>query len=128
MTPEQEEAAAEIAHLLEEGALGPPLLDELPETVRGRGDFLALVRRLEEAGTIRQVAEGLYLSAEELDEAEARIQSELSGRTGLGPADFREVLPVTRKHLIPLLNHFDGRGVTIRSPDGRDVPAGEATK
>lgn len=128
MTPEQEEAAAEIARLLEEGALGPPLLDELPESLRHRDDFLALVRRLEEAGTIRQVAEGLYLSAEELDAAEARIRSELAGRTGLGPADFREVLPVTRKHLIPLLNHFDGRGVTVRSADGRDVPGAEATK
>lgn len=124
MTPEQEDVAGQIARALAEGALGPPLLDEFPEALRRRDDFLPLVRRLEEAGTIRQVAEGLYVSAEELDAAEARIQSELTGRTGLGPADFRDVLPVTRKHLIPLLNYFDGRGVTVRSSDGRDVPAG----
>ena len=39
------------------------------------------------------------------------------------PADFREVLPVSRKHLIPLLNFFDGAGVTLRDAEGRSVPA-----
>jgi hypothetical protein len=28
---------------------------------------------------------------------------------------------VTRKHLIPILSHFDQTGLTIRGPDGRDV-------
>jgi len=48
----------------------------------------------------------------------------LGGREGLGPADFRDVLPVSRKHLIPILNYFDGAGVTLRDADGRSVPQG----
>ena len=43
------------------------------------------------------------------------------GRGRLGPADFREVLPVTRRHLIPLLAYLDGLGVTVRGDGGRQV-------
>ena len=50
-----------------------------------------------------------------------RVATELAGAKGLGPSDFRELLPVTRKHLIPILSHFDQSGLTIRGPDGRDV-------
>ena len=46
---------------------------------------------------------------------------ELGGREGLGPAHFRDVLPVTRKHLIPLLGHFDAEGVTHRADGARKV-------
>ena len=45
----------------------------------------------------------------------------LGGQAGLGPADFRKVLPVTRKHLIPLLRYLDGIGVTTRLETGRRV-------
>jgi len=48
----------------------------------------------------------------------------LGGREGLGPADFREVLPVTRKHLLPILVYLDTRGVTQRLDDGRRVSSG----
>ncbi len=68
------------------------------------------------------MADGHYVRSEVLDAAGVRIAELLAGRTGLGPADFREALPVTRKHLIPLLNYFDGKGVTIRRGEGREVP------
>ncbi|MDX1493306.1 MAG: selenocysteine-specific translation elongation factor [Longimicrobiales bacterium] len=124
LTPEQERVSERILALLADGGLAPPLLDELPAEITNRGDFLPLLRTLEEAGSVRQVSETLYVSTDELDAAEARIRSTLGGRTGLGPADFRDALPVTRKHLIPLLNHFDGRGITLRTGEGRDVPEG----
>jgi hypothetical protein len=61
--------------------------------------------------------------AEVLEGAVGGIRGELGGRTGLGPSDFREVLPVTRKHLLPILLYTDKAGVTVRRVDGtRDVP------
>ena len=60
------------------------------------------------------------------DEGELELLGEKAGRTveveDLGPADFRDVLSVSRKHLIPLLNHFDGSGVTVRHGAARAVP------
>ena len=49
------------------------------------------------------------------------VVRDLGGATDLGPADFREILPITRKHLLPLLRYFDLAGITTRKGDGRDV-------
>jgi selenocysteine-specific elongation factor len=122
LTPDQEAATEALMRALTADGLAAPLIDELPEELRRRGDLWSLIRRLEAIDRLRLVADGLYVAAEELDRAAARIHEALAGRTGLGPADFREVLPVTRKHLIPLLNYFDGRGTTLRGGEGRDVP------
>ncbi len=123
LSAEQELAVAELVRVFEEGGLAPPLVEELPESLAGRSDLWSLLRRLEEVGAIRQVADGLYVESDALDRAARRVRETLGGRRNLGPADFREALPVTRKHLIPLLNFFDGQGTTVRGEDGRDVPA-----
>jgi hypothetical protein len=69
------------------------------------------------------VSDELFLGSEGLDQAAARIRSELGGRRDLGPAQFKDILPVTRKRLLPLLSYFDGKGTTLRRGEGRDVPA-----
>ena len=123
LSRDQELASAELERVLADAGLAAPLIDELPDALRVRKDLWSLVRRLEGLGVVRQVAEGLYVTSTELELATRRVQEMLGGRKNLGPADFREALPVTRKRLIPLLNFFDGRGTTIRGEDGRDVPA-----
>jgi hypothetical protein len=74
------------------------------------------------AGTVRQVADGLYVDSAAIEGAASRIRELLGGRQNLGPAEFREAIPVSRKRLLPLLNFFDGRGTTLRRGEGRDVP------
>lgn len=122
-TPDQEAASKSLMALLAGEGLAAPLVDELPEEIRGRADFKSILRRLEKRGDVRAVADGLYVASAELDAARERIRSTLGGRTGLSPADFRGALPVTRKHLIPLLTYFDGLGTTQRHEEGRDVPS-----
>ena len=75
--------------------------------------------------TLTQAAAGLYDGPASLDSAAQRIRGTLGGKTDLGPAAFRDALPVTRKYLIPLLNYFDGQGTTVRHDGGRDVPGGQ---
>lgn len=123
LTADQEEATRELLAALSADELAPPFLDELPDALRGRPDFRSILLRLEGLGEVRSVADGLYINAAALDDAARRITTELGGRSGLGPSEFRDVLGVTRKYLIPLLNYFDGTGVTLRGPDGRAVPS-----
>ena len=73
---------------------------------------------------LESLSEGLWVDRESLRDAEDRVRALLGGRTGLGPADFREALPVTRKHLMPLLAHLDRVGITQR--DGADRAVLEA--
>ncbi len=121
--PDQEEACRSIVQAYREAGLAAPFVDELPESLRARTDLAELLRHLEGEGTLRTVDEGLLFHADVLARAEEDIAAQLGGRTDLSPADFREVLPVSRRHLMPLLAHMDGAGVTVRRGAVRDVPA-----
>ncbi|MBM4184789.1 MAG: selenocysteine-specific translation elongation factor [Gemmatimonadetes bacterium] len=122
LTPDQAATAAILEGLIGAAGLGAPSVEELPEDVRARADLWSILRHLESRGTLRMVENGLYLSASELDAAAERIRCNLRGQKALGPAAFKEILPVTRKRLLPLLAYFDGLGVTVWRGEARDVP------
>lgn len=123
-TPDQEEACQALRALYREAGLAAPFRDELPGALATRADLPQLLRYLEAEGELRTVDDGLLVWSGALDEGARALGTALAGRTDLGPADFREVLPVSRRHLMPLLAHFDGLGVTVRRGPVRDVPAG----
>jgi selenocysteine-specific elongation factor len=122
LTAIQQETSERLYKLLVSEGLAAPFIQDLPDDLLGCKDFWPILRHLESGGMLTLVADGLYVSTDEINGAIEVIRRALAGSDGLGPADFREVLPVSRKHLIPLLNFFDGIGVTIRSAEGRSVP------
>jgi selenocysteine-specific elongation factor len=122
LSSDQEVAARELLALYTKGGLAAPLADELPKPLLERPDVWSLIKFLETGGKLVPIADGYYAVPSDLNAAVGRVRELLGGQTGLGPSAFREALPVTRKHLIPLLNYLDGLGVTIRNPEGRDVP------
>ena len=122
LTPDQEVAANDVRALLEAKGLASPFVDEFPASLKDRRDLWSLLKFLEGEGLVSTVADGYYVNTSELEKGIAAVRSTLGGQTGLGPSAFRDALPVTRKHLIPLLNHLDGLGVTLRSDEGRSVP------
>ena len=122
LTDEQAEARERLLALYREADVAPPSLGELPPELRDRGDLWPLLRLAEAEGALTLLEDDLFVDAAALARAGGRVQEVLGGRTGLGPADFREVLPVTRRHLLPLLAWFDRAGVTVRRGDAREVP------
>lgn len=118
---DQQDALDQLLAAYRAGGLAAPMVDELPGGLVGRPDFKSMLSHLERVGRLRAVADGFYVDSRVIEEAEANIVSTLGGRKGLSPGDFREVLEVSRKHLIPLLTHFDGRGITARDEGGRQV-------
>jgi selenocysteine-specific elongation factor len=69
------------------------------------------------------LGQDLYAARPALAAAAAAVRRELAGRGPLGPAEFRECIPVSRKYLIPILEYFDRIGVTRRTGDRRLVHA-----
>ncbi len=121
-SPAEKKLAALIMARLAEAGLQGPTTAELSASLPGHPDALGPVLGfLAAEGRVRLVGDAFWVAAEELNRAAARVVEELGGREGLGPADFREVLPVTRKHLIPLLGHLDAEGVTHRADGARNV-------
>jgi selenocysteine-specific elongation factor len=124
LTPGQEALEARLARIYEGAGLQPPTLGELPGELTRDETFWVLMRRLEDAGRLTPLDDGLFIWTAALDAAEAEVRRRLAGRTGLGPADFKEAVPVSRRHLLPILAWLDRTGVTRRDPGGRTVTVG----
>ncbi|MCH7855947.1 MAG: selenocysteine-specific translation elongation factor [Gemmatimonadetes bacterium] len=121
VTERQQQVMDELLGVYRDAGLAAPSVSELPEALRGRDDLWPLLKLLERRGQLVALENELFLDADGFSATAERVATELAGATGLGPSDFRELIPVTRKHLIPILSHFDQIGLTIRGPDGRDV-------
>ena len=119
---EQEAALHELAQDFQGRGLSPVRPEDLRVPPDGaRADNWPLVRHLEAVGTVTALGEGLFVDRAALDAAVREIQAGLGGRTGLGPADFRKYLKVSRKKMLPVLNHLDTIGVTVKRGNGRSV-------
>lgn len=121
LSPEEEALAARIAHVLEQAGLQGPTTEELSAMVSDHPRTESVLGFMAAQERVRLLGDAYWTASTALAQAAERTVAALGGQSGLGPADFREVLPVTRKHLIPVLARFDAVGVTVREPTGRRV-------
>jgi selenocysteine-specific elongation factor len=122
LTPAQEEAAESIVRRLAEAGPEAPRVAELAPDAASARDVPDLLGLLEEWGRVARVEHDLFLDAGAADRIVRQVRDRLGGREGLSPGDFRDVVDVSRKHLMPILAWLDREGVTVRSAAGRAVP------
>ncbi|MGE5753617.1 MAG: SelB C-terminal domain-containing protein, partial [Deltaproteobacteria bacterium] len=99
---------------------------ELTEGVRG-ADAREIDKTLEglvRAGAVLRVKE-LYFDAKEVDALKEKLVSFLSRHGEITVSEFKELSGLTRKYLIPLLEHFDMTKVTLRVGDKRVLRKGK---
>ena len=122
LSPDDDRIASRIMEALAAARLQGPTTDELKARLPGAGPRLeAILEFLRAQGRIHRLGDAFWVDAGALASGATSVVEHFAGQSGLGPADFREVLPVTRKHLIPVLAHFDSVGVTHRTETGRQV-------
>jgi selenocysteine-specific elongation factor len=127
----QEAPLQQIRDAFARAGLQPTDPAELPDPLTRRPDLAALVRYLEREGALVRVAAGLWMDATALAAAVLALRTQLPVGKQLGIAEFREVLDLSRKHLLPLLEYLDAAGVTRREGEGRlllpaDGPPGKS--
>ena len=109
-----------IAGFIADGGIEPPTLREITEKFRcdekTARDHLALLVR---QGVIVRISGDLHYSAGALDGLREKLVSFLKERGEITPPEYRELTGLSRKFLIPLLEHFDSEKVTIRVGDKR---------
>ena len=119
LSEDEERAMRELEQALAAAELAPPSPAELAVLIGvGRDVLNDLLRLLVERGEVVRVTPDMFVTRE----AEARARSSIRTMAGDGavaPGEFRAALGLTRKHLIPLLEHMDRVGVTRRTPEGR---------
>ncbi|HET6438889.1 MAG TPA: selenocysteine-specific translation elongation factor [Anaeromyxobacter sp.] len=109
-----------VAAVLGAAGLTPPRLDELP-TQAGAGpeEVRAVLKLLVAEGRAVRVSAELYYDTTALSALEARLVSHLREHQGITTQEFKELVGATRKHVIPLAEHFDREKVTLRIGERR---------
>ena len=123
LSPQEEALAARIADVLEKAGLQGPTTEELSTMVSDHPRTESVLAFMAARDRVRLLGDAYWTSSAALAQAAARTVAALGGQGGLGPADFRDVLHVTRKYILPILAHFDATGVTTRELAGRRVAA-----
>jgi selenocysteine-specific elongation factor len=119
LTDEQSRLAERIETRLAETGAAPPTLDELRQELGGR-DFDAMQKLLVETGRVVKVTSTLLFHPDVIADMRAAIAGYFDGgETQLGVPQFKDMVGVTRKYAIPLLEFFDREGTTIRSGNVR---------
>ncbi len=66
-----------------------------------------------------RVKESLYFHAEALRAIQDKIVAHLREKKDIGPGDVKELLGISRKYAIPLMEYFDAQRVTVRQGERR---------
>jgi selenocysteine-specific elongation factor len=135
-TPTLNESEQRLADVLVSELAGagaePPSTGEL--AVKHGNSTSRLLRFLERRGLVTAVESDRYYERGALVALLERLRNGMSDGRAYAPAELRELLGVSRKYLIPLLEHCDRVGYTARHGDGRvwrdphlETTAGEAS-
>lgn len=112
--------SGKILLFLQAGGIEPPTVKETMErfhcdekTVR---DNLALLVR---NGSVARISLDLFYASSALSGLREKLVAQLQEKGEITPPEYRELTGLSRKFLIPLLEHFDSEKLTIRVGDKR---------
>jgi selenocysteine-specific elongation factor len=78
-----------------------------------------MAQLLVEGRRLVRIREGLYFHAEPLQEAVGRVVAFLREHRAITPQEIKDLLGISRKYAIPLLEWLDAQRLTIRVGDKR---------
>jgi selenocysteine-specific elongation factor len=122
LSQDEQGTAARLERLLQEGGFTPPEVKELEGKLQvPRKMLVDLLNVLESRKAVVKVTMDLYFSALVLDKAKSALTNYLAARGEISAAAFRDLLGISRKTAIPLLEYFDRTGLTLRVGDVRKL-------
>jgi selenocysteine-specific elongation factor len=122
LNEDEQGAAAGLERLLQEGGFTPPEVKELEEKLRVPHKLLIdLLGVLESRGKVVKVTTDLYFNSAVLEKAKTALTNRLTAQGEITAAAFRDLLGISRKTAIPLLEYFDRTGLTLRVGDVRKL-------
>lgn len=114
--------ATKLERVLQEGGFTPPDLKEMESKLSlPRKGLLDLLAVLESQGKIAKVATDLYFDSTALEKAKSALLAHFTTHEEISAASFRDLLGISRKTAIPLLEYFDRTGLTLRVGDVRKL-------
>jgi len=109
-----------MAAKLKESGLAPPSPDSF---ITGPDDADLLALLIHEGTAIRlnnvSLRQSLAFHADAIAAAARTLRSAYPGQTSFTTGEARSTLNTTRKFIVPILEHLDSRGTTVRTGDTR---------
>jgi selenocysteine-specific elongation factor len=114
-----------VAAALAAGGVAPPRVAELPAAVKAsEADVQAMLKLLAAEGRSVRVSAELWYDAAALNAVRERLVAFLRERKAITTQEFKDLVGATRKHVIPLAEHFDREKVTLRVGEKRVLRGG----
>jgi selenocysteine-specific elongation factor len=115
----------QILGILNARGLTPPTGTELAGELGTReGNLRDMFEKLVYEGKVVKIKGDMYVSGTRIDDLKRTVKDHLSRKKEMSPSDFKEVLGLSRKYMIPLLEYLDEIKLTIRRGDKRVLRAG----
>jgi selenocysteine-specific elongation factor len=120
LSGEQQKVVDRLEQEFRTAAAAPPSAEEALTRAGLAGDEEhELFQLLVQDKKLVRVKDSLYFHAEALDSIQERLVAMLRERKEIGPGDIKDLLGISRKYAIPLLEFFDARRVTARVGERR---------
>ena len=117
---DQSDIRQKILKAYKESGLTPPYFRDLSKTMgvdpTQSKDVLML---LIDEGLIVKVKEDLYFHTAAIDDLKKRLVTYLENHEEITTPQLKDMTGVSRKYLIPLIEHFDAKNITLRVGDTR---------
>jgi len=122
---DQADVKTKIMETYRETGLQPPYFKDLSKLLSiDPSQARDVLRLLTQEDRIIKAKEDLYFDAEAVNELKKKLVSFLESNGEIGAPQFKEMTGVSRKYMIPLLEYFDNKQVTIRIGDVRRLRKG----
>jgi selenocysteine-specific elongation factor len=120
LSPTQQAAVDRLEREFREAEAAPPSAEEALARAGLSGDEQhELFQMLLESRKLVRVKESLFFHAAALGTIQDKLVALLRERKEIGPGDIKDLLGISRKYAIPLLEYFDARRVTARVGERR---------
>jgi selenocysteine-specific elongation factor len=120
LNPDQQRVVSGVEADFREAGAAPPSPEEALAKLGVKGsERHELFQLLVAEKKLVRVREGLYFHAEALQHIQDQVVAYLKEKRDIGPAGIKDLLGVSRKYAIPLLEHFDAQRVTVRQGEVR---------
>jgi selenocysteine-specific elongation factor len=125
LSPEQQRVIDGVEAEFRRAGAAPPAVEEALGKlgVKGTEKHELFLLLLADKKLVR-VKESLYFHAEALQDIQTRLVAHLKEKKEIGPADMKDLLGVSRKYAIPLMEYFDAQRVTVRQGERRVLRSG----
>ncbi len=119
LSKEQHVIKEKVENMFRETGYSPPTFSQAEEQFDDTNTARKMVSLLIEEGTLQKISPSIACHKDHLETAASRIRDHFESSDRLGVGDLKNLLGVSRKHAVPLLEYFDRIGLTTRVGDYR---------